>query len=48
MITLADRKSRFVLGKRIARKTAAEVEEGMIALLITRACSEFSVKKGFL
>lgn len=35
MITLADRKSRFVLGKRIARKTAAEVEEGMIALLIT-------------
>ena len=32
MITLADRKSRFVLGKRIARKTAAEVEEGMIAL----------------
>ena len=32
MITLADRKSRFVLGKRITRKTAAEVEEGMIAL----------------
>ena len=35
MITLTDRKSRFLLGKRISRKTAAEVEEGMIAMLIT-------------
>lgn len=35
MVTLADRKSRFLLGKRVSRKAAAEVEEGMIALLIT-------------
>ena len=35
MITLADRKSRFLLGKRVSRKSAAEVEEDMIALLIT-------------
>lgn len=35
MVTLVDRKSRFLLGKRISRKAAAEVEEGMIALLIS-------------
>ena len=35
LITLADRKSRFLLGKRVSRKVAAEVEEGMIALLIS-------------
>jgi len=35
MVTLTDRKSRFLLGKRVSRKAAAEVEEGMIALLIT-------------
>ncbi len=35
MITLVDRKSRFLLGKKISRKAAAEVEEGMIAMLIT-------------
>ena len=35
MVTLADRKSRFLLGKRVVRKAAAEVEEGIIALLIT-------------
>lgn len=35
MVTLADRKSRFLLGKRISRKAAADVEESMIALLIT-------------
>lgn len=35
MVTLADRKSRFLLGKRVSRKAAAEVQEGIIALLIT-------------
>ena len=35
MITLVDRKARYLLGKRISRKTAANVEEGMIAMLIT-------------
>lgn len=35
MITLTDRKSRFLLGKKISRKAAAEVKEGMIARLIT-------------
>lgn len=35
MITLADRKSRFLLGERVSRKTAAEVEHGMIAMLLT-------------
>ncbi len=35
MITLADRKSRYLLGKRVSRKAAAEVEAGMIALLLT-------------
>lgn len=34
MITLADRKSRFLIGKRISRKVASDVEEGMIAMLI--------------
>lgn len=35
MVTLVDRKSRFLLGNRISRKAAADVEQGMIALLIT-------------
>lgn len=35
MITLADRKSRFLLGERVSRKTSAEVEHGMIAMLLT-------------
>ncbi len=35
MVTLVDRKSRFLLGRRVSRKAAAEVEEGMIALLIS-------------
>lgn len=35
MITLTDRKSRYLLGKRVSRKAAAEVETGMIALLLT-------------
>ncbi len=33
MITLADRKLRFLLGKRISGKTATEVEEDMVTLL---------------
>lgn len=35
MVTLADRKSRFLLGMRVSRKTAVAVTEGLIALLIT-------------
>mgnify|MGYP004685531109 FL=1 len=35
MVTLVDRKSRFLLGRRVSRKAATEVEEGMIALLIS-------------
>lgn len=35
MITLTDRKSRFLLGKNISRKVVAEARKGMIAMLIT-------------
>lgn len=35
MITLADRKSRFLLGKKVARKAAGEVEEGLVAILLS-------------
>ena len=35
MITLTDRESRFLLGKKISRKAATEVEEGIPSMLIT-------------
>jgi len=35
MITLAYRKSRFLCGKRVSRKTANEVGNGLVALLLT-------------
>ena len=35
MITLADRKSRFLLGKKVSRKAASEVEDGMVAILLS-------------
>ena len=34
LITLADRKSRFLLGKKVSRKAAQEVEDGMVAMLL--------------
>ena len=34
LITSVDRKSRFTLGKRVARKAAQEVEDGMVAMLM--------------
>ena len=35
MITLADRKSRFLIGKKVSQKAASEVEDGMVAILLS-------------
>lgn len=35
MVTMADRKSQYLLGKGVSRKAAAGIEAGMVALLIS-------------